>query len=100
LQRLTPATDEAVYFDHKLTIMKQTRFSFQVYLPGMDTSLPWDSVKPVVHVFDSYDIGIAAAYALSLQLSKATVRIVELTKTWDGTNSMIGRMSGTYLQAA
>lgn len=74
-------------------------FSFQVYLPGMSTELPWDSVIPVVHEFDSEEGGIEAAYALSKQLGRVTVRVVRLTKTWDGTNSMIARMSGTYIKS-
>lgn len=73
-------------------------FSFQVYLPGMDSMKPWDSVTPVVHEFETEETGIEAAYALSKQLGKVTVRVVML-KGWDGTNSMIGRMSGTYIQS-
>jgi len=77
---------------------KKSLFSFQVYLPGMDSTKSWDSVTPVVHEFDTDAIAVEAAYALSKQLGKVTVRMVRL-KGWDGTNSMIGRMSGAYIQA-
>ena len=79
--------------------MKPNLFSFQIYPIGVDSrDLTWDDCKPVVHEFESYASGIEAAYALSKQLGKITVRVVHL-KIWDGTISMIGRMSGAYIQS-
>lgn len=86
------------YLEEREAKSKILNCSFQVPLPGDDASLPWDSIKPKIHKFPSWDYARKAAVAISKHLGNVKVRIVQLPPTWDGTDAMIGRLSAAYIQ--